>query len=259
MCTIDEKAGVPVRKKEPALRLKSVSFRYPGAKIWALEELDYCFYPGFYGLLGPNGAGKSTLIRLATAGAVPTKGKVLWQSRRVTLHSAWFYRRLGYAPQHPCFYPEFTGRQMLEYLYCLKGLPPDLKTIETQRCAALVNLTGELDRRMSAYSGGMRQRLMLAQAFLGTPPLLVLDEPSAGLDPEERVRLRQVLQNLSQNGCTILLSTHVVSDIEAVADKVLLLHHGKLVDSGSPEELAARHHSDGLEQVYLRTVAEGLP
>lgn len=238
------------------LELRALTWRYPGAKGPALQNFTYCFEPGLYGLLGPNGAGKSTLLRLVTASVPVQKGTILWKDRPVTTRSQWFYKELGYAPQQHCFYPDFTGRQLLEYLYTLKRLPPREKTAAVEASAAAVNLSDRLDEPLSGYSGGMRQRILLAQAFLGGPALIVLDEPSAGLDPEERVRLRKMSRAAADAGSIVLFSTHVVSDIENVADQVLLMQAGTLLDSRTPEQLLRKTGCTSLEEVYLKRIGE---
>ena len=238
------------------LKLSGLTWNYPGKKEPALKDFTYSFQQGLYGILGPNGAGKSTLLRLITASVPTQKGKVLWDERTVTMRSHWFYRNLGYAPQQHCFYPEFTGRQMLEYLYDLKQMPKSQKSEAVKTSAAAVNLLDRLDEPLSSYSGGMRQRMLLAQAFLGMPALIVLDEPSAGLDPEERVRLRTFSKAAADAGSMVLFSTHVVSDIECVADRVLLMRKGSLVESGTPQELLNRTKCTSLEEVYLTYIGE---
>lgn len=238
------------------LDLHALTWRYPGTKEYALKTFTYHFEPGLYGLLGPNGAGKSTLLRLVSASVPVQHGKVLWNGRRVTTRSEWFYKNIGYAPQQNCFYPEFTGRQYLEYLYILKQLPEANRDSAVEASAAAVNLSDRLDDRLLAYSGGMRQQILLAQAFLGKPALIVLDEPSAGLDPEERVRLRKMSKEAADNGSVVLFSTHVVSDIENVADQVLIMKNGVLLESGTPEELLRKTNCTSLEEAYLKIIGE---
>ena len=199
----------------------------------ALAGVSLTLGPGLYGLLGPNGAGKSTLIGIITGGLAADSGKVLWCDRPA--HGIAFRRVLGYMPQQQGLYDSYTGRRFLAYMAALKEIP---------RVAAAVNLTDELDKRLAAYSGGMKQRLLLAAALLGDPKLLILDEPTAGLDPRERVRLRTLLADMAQDRI-ILVATHVVSDVESVATKVILLRAGKIVDAAPVPDLIEKHAPGG--------------
>lgn len=221
----------------------------------ALAGVSLTLGPGLYGLLGPNGAGKSTLIGIITGGLAADSGKVLWCDRPA--HGIAFRRVLGYMPQQQGLYESYTGRRFLAYMAALKEIPRAAVPGEVARVAAAVNLTDELDKRLSAYSGGMKQRLLLAAALLGDPKLLILDEPTAGLDPRERVRLRTLLADMAQDRI-ILVATHVVSDVESVATKVILLRAGKIVDAAPVPDLIEKHApGGGLEDVYLNVFGEG--
>ena len=168
-----------------------------------------------------------------------------------------FRRILGYMPQQQGLYDSYTGRRFLAYMAALKEIPRKAAAVEVDRVAAAVNLTVELDKRLSAYSGGMKQRLLLASALLGDPKLLILDEPTAGLDPKERVRLRELLADMAKDRI-ILVATHVVSDVETVATKVILLRAGKIVDAAPVPELIEKYApGQGLEDVYLNVFGEG--
>ena len=221
----------------------------------ALAGVSLTLGPGLYGLLGPNGAGKSTLIGIITGGLAADSGEVLWCGRPA--RGIAFRRVLGYMPQQQGLYESYTGRRFLAYMAALKEIPRAAVPGEVARVAAAVNLTDELDKRLAAYSGGMKQRLLLAAALLGDPKLLILDEPTAGLDPRERVRLRTLLADMAQDRI-ILVATHVVSDVESVASKVILLRAGKIVDAAPVPDLIAVHApSGGLEDVYLNVFGEG--
>lgn len=220
----------------------------------ALDKVSFTLTPGLYGLLGPNGAGKSTLIGIITGSVLPTGGAVFWCGRPA--RGARFRRILGYVPQQQGLYAGYTGRRFLCYMAALKELPPAVVPTEVERCARAVNLSAELDKRLAAYSGGMKQRLLAACALLGQPQLLILDEPTAGLDPRERVRLRALLKELSRTRI-VLVATHVVSDVESVADEILLLRAGQLVDKGTPGCLQDKYAPGGtLEDVYLHIFSE---
>lgn len=220
----------------------------------ALSGVSLTLGPGLYGLLGPNGAGKSTLIHIITGSLSPTSGEVLWcggPARGIA-----FRRVLGYMPQQQGLYDSYTGRRFLAYMAALKEIPRAQVPAEVARTAAAVNLSEELDKRLSAYSGGMKQRLLLASALLGDPKLLILDEPTAGLDPKERVRLRKLLAGMAQERI-ILVATHVVSDVETVANGIVLLQSGKIVDFAPVQTLVAKYApGQGLEQVYLHIFGE---
>ena len=221
----------------------------------ALDGVSLTLGPGLYGLLGPNGAGKSTLIQIITGGLAPDSGQVLWCGRAA--RGIGFRRVLGYMPQQQGLYDSYTGRRFLAYLSALKEIPRKAVPAEVDRVAAAVNLSDQLDKRLSAYSGGMKQRLLLASALLGDPRLLILDEPTAGLDPRERVRLRTLLASMAGDRI-ILVATHVVSDVESVATRVILLRAGQIVDAAPVPELIERYApGQGLEEVYLAVFGEG--
>ncbi|WP_418760471.1 ATP-binding cassette domain-containing protein [Gemmiger sp.] len=221
----------------------------------ALSGVSITLTPGLYGLLGPNGAGKSTLIHIITGTLAPDSGEVLWCGKPAA--GIAFRRILGYMPQQQGLYDSYTGRRFLAYMTALKEIPRKTVAAEVARVAAAVNLTAELDKRLSAYSGGMKQRLLLASALLGDPKLLILDEPTAGLDPKERVRLRELLADMAKDRI-ILVATHVVSDVETVATKVILLRAGKIVDAAPVPELIEKYApGQGLEDVYLNVFGEG--
>lgn len=222
----------------------------------ALDGISFTLGPGLYGLLGPNGAGKSTMMNIITGNLDATGGKVLWNGKNIVRLGARFRRVLGYMPQQQSLYDSFTGRRFLLYLAALKELPRADAAKEVERTAALVHLETELDKRLAAYSGGMKQRLLAAAALLGDPQLLIMDEPTAGLDPKERVRLRTALAELAHDRI-ILVATHVVSDVEHVANEILLLKEGRLVDHAPPAELICKYAPGGtLEDVYLTIFGE---
>ncbi len=235
------------------LELYDISKRYRD-KL-ALTDIFLELDVGVYGLLGPNGAGKSTLMNIITGNLRPTGGRVLWNGTEIDALGAQYRALLGYAPQQQGMYDAFSGRRFLSYMATLKGIPGREQPEEIGRVLKRVNMTAEAGRPIGTYSGGMKQRLLIAQAILGDPKLIILDEPTAGLDPRERVRIRELISELSENR-TVLVSTHVVSDIETIADEIILLKSGEIVDCGSVEELCEIHGAASLEDVYMRLFGE---
>ena len=248
----------------PALQVKELkkSYALPGrfgrpvGRKQALAGVSFTLGPGLYGLLGPNGAGKSTLINIITGGLSQDSGSVLWCGKNARALDVKFRRALGFMPQQQGLYDSYTGRRFLAYLCALKEIPAKETAAQVERVAEWVNLSNELDKRLAAYSGGMKQRLLLASALLGEPKLLILDEPTAGLDPKERVRLRQLLAGLAKDRI-ILVATHVVSDVETVAKEILLLKDGRLV-AQAPVAALVEQYAPGksLEDVYLHVFGE---
>lgn len=232
------------------LEIKNVCKSYRKDKT-ALQEVSVTLQNGVYGLLGPNGAGKSTLMNLITDSLLPDSGEILWDGTPVSALGRKYRRILGFTPQQQDLYDEFSGRRFLRYIAALKEIPAKQIPDEVERTASLVNLSDELDKRLGAYSGGMKQRILIAQAVLGGPRLLIFDEPTAGLDPMERVRIRGLLASLAKER-TVLVATHVVSDIESIADVILILKRGRLISQGTPAELISQLAPGGtLEDVYM--------
>ncbi len=205
----------------------------------ALDGVDVTLEPGITGLLGPNGAGKTTLLRMVATVAAPDEGRLVLLGHdpadaagRIAVR-----RRLGYLPQEPGFHQRFTAFEFVDYVAILKELT-DRRTRhdEVRRVLDLVGLTKVSGKRIKALSGGMRRRVGLAQALIGDPDLLVLDEPTAGLDPEQRLRFRQVVSALVEHQ-TVLLSTHQTEDVAALCNRVVVLDHGRVLFSGAPAEL----------------------
>lgn len=215
----------------------------------ALAGISIELNSGLYGLLGPNGAGKSTLIHIITGSLAPDSGEVLWCGKPAS--GIAFRRILGYMPQQQGLYDSYTGRRFLAYMAALKEISRKAVAAEVNRVAAAVNLTAELDKRLSAYSGGMKQRLLLAQAILDEPDILILDEPTAGLDPRQRIAVRNLIAEIALQKI-VIVSTHVVPDVEYVASELLLLSEGRLLRKASPAELT--HELAG--QVWEAELAE---
>ncbi|BCL79158.1 ABC transporter ATP-binding protein [Ktedonobacteria bacterium brp13] len=219
------------------LTIERLSKRYK--QQWALHQLSLRLSPGMLGLVGPNGAGKTSLMRMIATLLEPTEGTIRWNGQDIRTHGQAFRQVLGYLPQDFGVYPEFTGRQFLRYLAAMKGLPSELLKQRVDEVVEMVNLEQEADHKLPTYSGGMKQRIGIAQALLNDPELLIVDEPTAGLDPAERVRFRTLLASLTHNRI-IILSTHIISDVEAAASRLLLLQEGRVLTDATPSALLAR-------------------
>ena len=206
--------------------------------------------PGVYGLLGANGAGKTTLMRMLCGILHPTGGGITLDG--LTVDQEDYRASLGYLPQDFGYYPGFTGMDFLLYLGALKGLPRPQAKARAAELLDLVGLSEVAKRKLKTYSGGMKQRLGIAQALLNHPQLLILDEPTAGLDPKERVRFRDLIAQWGEH-CIVLLSTHIVSDIAHIADVVLLMKEGRIIHNGPAADI------DDLEAFYLRAFGEEGP
>ena len=219
------------------LELDGVGFRYKGGHD-ALSEVSLRLERGIVGLLGPNGAGKSTLMRILATLAKPTRGRVRWNGEDTASHPDPLRRTLGYLPQDFGVYPMLSAREFLAYLSAVKGVSAKSAAGRVDECLAQVGLSDVADRRLGEFSGGMRQRVGIAQALLNDPKLLIVDEPTVGLDPEERLRFRHLLSDLAVDRL-VILSTHIVSDIEASAGSLAIMAKGCLLFSGTPEALIA--------------------
>ncbi len=219
------------------LTIERLSKRY-GAR-WALRELSLRCSPGLLGLVGPNGAGKTSLMRMIATLLEPSEGIIRWNGQDIRTHGRELRQVLGYLPQDFGIYPEFTGRQFLRYLAAMKGLPGALLNRRVDEVLEMVNLEAVADRKLPTYSGGLKQRIGIAQALLNDPELLIVDEPTVGLDPGERVRFRTLLASLTRNRI-VLLSTHIISDVEAVASRLVILQQGRVLVDTTPEELLAK-------------------
>ncbi len=219
------------------LTIDHVSKRY-GANTLALQDFSLELGSGVLGLLGPNGAGKTTLMSILATITRPTSGSIRWNGTDLAADPDSIRSVLGYLPQDFGVYPNLNAVEFLEYLAAVKGLDAAAARRRIDELLNLVNLSEVRKRPLGGYSGGMRQRIGIAQALLNDPRLLIVDEPTAGLDPEERVRFRNLLSDLSGDRI-VILSTHIVSDVEATATDIALISQGRLVTHAAPEDLLA--------------------
>ncbi len=219
----------------PLLRLHDVGYSYPGGQR-AVSGVTLNLGPGILGLLGPNGAGKSTLLRMLATLSAPTSGRILWRGEDIAADPEPLRGALGYLPQEFAAYPSLTGREFLRYMGAVKNLPQAGLGQRVDDCLELAGLQAAANRPLGDYSPGMRQHIGIAQALLNDPKLLLIDEPMAGLDQEERLRLRTLLSGLA-DGRLVILSSHMARDVEGSATTLAVLAGGRLCFSGMPDAL----------------------
>ncbi len=217
-----------------SIQFQKVSKRYKDK--YALKDFSAELDEGVYGLLGANGAGKTTLINIFVGILRGDGGKLLVDGQDAKKLGKSFLSQIGYMPQYPIFYRDFRVVEFLRYMCALKGIPEKQGDARIRELLSMTNLTEHKDKKIGALSGGMRQRVGIAQAMLSDPRFLILDEPTAGLDPNERIRFRNLISRFAQ-GRTILLATHIVSDVECIAKEIILLKEGELVIQGTPSVL----------------------
>ncbi len=218
------------------MTLKTTNLTKNYGSFTALNRFNYEFTAGVYGLLGPNGAGKSTLMNIITDNLAATSGEVSFDGAIITQLGADYRKILGYMPQQQGLYPNFTLIRFLYYMSALKGLKKSEATEQIEKILPMVNLQDCKNKRLGGFSGGMKQRALIAQAMLGNPKVIILDEPTAGLDPKERIRIRNMISQIAFDKI-VIIATHVVSDIEFIAKEIVFLKRGEIVNSGSPHKL----------------------
>lgn len=202
----------------------------------ALRDVNFRLKKGTYGLLGENGAGKSTLMRIMSTVDLPTKGNIRYDGTDIFLMDEAYRSLIGYMPQNYSVYPGFTARDFLEYMGVLKGMPKEKLKSRIDEVLEFVNLSDVAGRKVKTFSGGMKRRIGIAQAIINEPEILILDEPTAGLDPKERIRFSNMISDMGKDKI-VLLSTHIVSDIEAIASELIVMKNGEVLKTGNVDEL----------------------
>ena len=215
------------------IEIKSLKMKFK--KNTVLKGIDFTFSNGVYGLLGPNGAGKTTLIRSMAGLYQPKEGQILYNGKPIG-KSKEYISRLGYLPQGFGIFKELKPIEALMLMANLKGIDKQIAEQDARRVLEIVNLSDSVDKKVGAFSGGMLRRLGIAQALLGDPEIVIFDEPTAGLDPEERLRFKNIISRLSKDKI-VIISTHIVEDIEAVCDKIIVMNEGNIIKSGSCSEI----------------------
>lgn len=226
----------------------------------ALKNFSFTFTNGIYGLLGPNGAGKSTLMHLITGILHPDKGggSINWNGKPIHQLGKSYREHLGFMPQQQELYSNMTAVNFLGYISALKGISRKTVPTEIEKVLEQVELSDCADKKIGGFSGGMKQRLLIASAILGNPDLLILDEPTAGLDPKQRVIIRRLLEQLSENKI-IIISTHIVSDIETIAKEILMMRSGEILTHGTVSQLTEQvtDAKPTLENLYMQYYGGG--
>jgi ABC-2 type transport system ATP-binding protein len=233
------------------LTLKNIFKAYN--KKTVLTDVSQKFTIGVYGILGPNGAGKTTLLNIIATVLLASKGSIDYNKKNIKSIQDEYRLIIGYLPQKMDFYNHFTGSDFLQYMYVLKG-GKEKKPKQLDELLKRLHLYDVRNNRIGTYSGGMKQRLGIAQAFIGSPKLLLLDEPTVGLDLEERAEFKKMIRQAGKEAI-VLLSTHIVSDVEETADYVLFMHEGKIIEGNSRsyyEERMDKNEMSGLEEYYLK-------
>ena len=221
------------------MELKTIGLTKEFGRKTAVNDLNITLTNGVYGLLGANGAGKTTLMRLLCNIQIPTSGKIVLNDKNITELGEEYRSLLGYLPQHFGYYPDFTALDFLLYVAALKGLDEENAKKKSKELLEAVGLSEESRHKIKTFSGGMKQRLGIAQAMLNDPRILIFDEPTAGLDPKERVRFRNLISAFAKDRI-VILSTHIVSDVEFIAEEIIMMQSGQIVSFGKPQEMTAQ-------------------
>ena len=256
ICHADKKTAKQNRKRRGIMHeLKLMDIRKKYKDKEAVRKVNYTFTNGVYGLLGENGAGKTTLMRLLCGVLQPTGGRIYCDNMDIAGMGAEYRKLLGYLPQDFGYYSDFTAERFLRYMAALKALPGEYADRRIDELLDMVELKKAKKKKLKTFSGGMVRRIGIAQALLNDPEILILDEPTAGLDPKERVRFRNVISSLGKNRI-VLLSTHIVSDIDYIADHILIMKNGEIIQEGTEKELTEKVHGHVWECIVSEEEAE---
>lgn len=243
------------------MKLEIVQIEKKYKKVQALKGVNFTFEKGIYGLLGPNGSGKSTLMNIVTSNIPASSGKVLWNHQEIRTIGKEYRKILGYVPQQQSLYPDFTVLEFMQYVSVLRDVSVDESETRIEELLKMVELTEERNYKIRMLSGGMKQRLLIAQAMLGDPQLLIMDEPTVGLDPRQRKQILNLIQEISTDKI-VIIATHIVSDLNLFSDWVLLMRKGEIIKSGAPTELICEverytgEQNVSLDDVYLHYFGE---
>lgn len=237
------------------MKLEIIQLEKYYKKIHALKNINFTFEEGIYGLLGSNGSGKSTLMNTITTNIRPSSGIIKWNGKDIRKLGKKYRKILGYVPQQQALYPDFSVEDFLNYTAVLKEIPKKIASKKIDSLLNKMNLSEIRHFKLKMLSGGMKQRVLIAQALIGNPKILIMDEPTVGLDPTQKIQILNLIHQISKNRI-VILSTHIVTDLELIVDWVLLLKKGSIIRSGSPEELIctvkeSKKSMASLEDVYL--------
>lgn len=230
------------------LKITALSKKY--LDFYALDNIDISFGDGIYGVLGPNGAGKSTLMKILTLGVKPTNGHIFYEGKDIYVMNQKYLTYIGYVPQQQSLYKNLTALEFMYYIGHLKGIDKQNIIDQSHKLLFFVHLYEDKDKKIGTFSGGMKQRLLIAQSLLGNPKIILLDEPTAGVDPMERVTIRKIIDKISLNR-TIIITTHIISDIESIANYIIMMSKGKIIHQGIKQDVLRECLATSLEEAYV--------
>lgn len=243
----------------PLLTIQQITKTYPGTDKPAIKALSFTIQPGqILGFLGPNGAGKTTAISIISTLLAPSSGTLSLNGQNYQSQAKEVRQNIGLIPQDIALYPKLTGRENLDYFASLHGLPKSKRQQRVKKCLAFSQLTGVANHQINTYSGGMKRRLNMAVALLHEPRLLLLDEPTVGIDAQSRQLILDNLKGLAQQGTALLYTSHYMDEIEQLCDTVLILDQGQVIISGNPQQLVHQHNKQNLRELYISLTGRDL-